>query len=402
MEQKPSRISKKTMFELIAFTLILIAIIYYFRSILAGLNWLTAVFMPLILGAAIAFVLNMPVSWFEKKVFTKEHLGKFARMSRGLSIVTTLLCFILGIVLILVIVVPQLVKSTELLVSSLPDALTSLSGWLKEMSVYIPSLESSAENVENSAGSIQKLVTTYLSSGLSETLSKAFDVASSAVGQILTFFIGLMFSLYVLASKEALGRQFRELALSMFSKKTALKIFYVFHLTSEYFQLFISSQCLEALILFGMYIVVALVFRLPYSIMIAVLIGVFSLIPLFGAYIAWGIASFLLLTVNPWDVVTFTIIFLVISQIEGNLIYPHIVGNSMGIPGIWVLAAVTVGGNLMGLLGMIIAVPVAAVFYTLIVVWKNKTLSDKNISWEMYANSPDWQHFNPEEDFLNR
>lgn len=389
---------RKLIFQCIAFGVLLVALLVYISTILKGIGWIFDVSMPLIIGAAIAFVLAIPVDWFEKKLLTKERMrGKLSKWRRPLAIILTLLCFALVIFFVLIMVIPQLVSSFQLLLKELPGALQEIDQWLSG----IPALSGASGQITTTASQLENLVTGYVKNGLGQTIGSAVQATVGIVSSSMTFLFGLLFSLYILASKERLARHFRELSLSLFSKDTSMRIFYLCHLTSDNFRLFISSQVLEAFILFGMYVVVAAIFRLPYSMMTAVLIGVFSLIPLFGAYIAWGIASFLLLTVNPWDVLTFTVIFVIISQIEGNFIYPHIVGKSMGIPGIWVFAAVLVGGNMWGLVGMIVSVPIASILYTLLVMWKDKTLKEKHIEPSEYMKSPDWKTYDAQQEFLD-
>lgn len=399
---KPKQKSKQQfLFGLVSFAIVLAVCLFYSKDIAGWLGWLWSVFLPLILGFCIAFILNIPVVWFEKKLYTEARFpGKKGRWRRPLSVLTTLLALLLLIFLVISIVVPQIAQSVVMLTHSIPENIESLKIWLNSLSEKYPQLQATLTSLGGSSEAAGTNLVDYLKNGLGATLQTTYTYTVNALGQMLMFFIGLMFSFYVLSYKEKLGRQVRELLYSYLSKKAAGRTLYIAHLTYNSFAAFVYGQCLEALVLFAMYVVVALVFQLPYSMMIAVMIGVLSLIPLFGAWIGWAIGSLLILTVNPMQVITFTIIFFVISQIEGNFIYPHIVGNSMGLPGIWVLAAVTVGGNMMGIVGMIISVPIASVLYTLLKFAKNNRLKKRAIPEQLYLEAPDWEHYDPEKELF--
>lgn len=400
MEKHTDQKTKKMLFQLVAFALILGAALLYFKDVFGWVSWVWEIFLPLIFGCCIAFILNLPMNWLETKVYTKERFkGKAAGARRPLAILTTVLILLLIVVGVIWVIVPQLSNSLKMLGESIPGTITKLTIWLDELAVKYPQLQGTVDSITGSSAEVGQNLTDYLKNGLGETLTTTYTAAMSVLGQVLTFFIGFMFSFYILGAKEKLGRQNRELLYSMFSEKTANRILYICHLTYNSFQAFVYGQCMEALVLFAMYVAVALIFRLPYSMMIAVMIGVLSLIPLFGAWIGWGIGCILIATVNPAQVITFSLIFFIISQIEGNFIYPNIVGTRMDFPGIWVLAAVTVGGNMMGIIGMIIAVPIAAVVYTLIKIWKNNRLADKNIPPETYLKAPDWSEYDAGKEF---
>ena len=205
-------------------------------------------------------------------------------------------------------------------------------------------------------------------------LDTTFSAAISIVNGMSTFLIGFIFSIYILLQKENLIRQIKKLLAAFLPERTVEGIVRIAALTSRTFSNFFTGQCMEAVILGSMFFIVLVVLRLPYALLIGVLIAFTALIPVFGAFIGWFIGAFLMLMVNPLQALIFTVIFLILQQIEGNLIYPHVVGNSVGLPSIWVLAAVTLGGSMMGILGMLIFIPLCSVAYTLLKEKVNRNL----------------------------
>lgn len=365
--------------------------VLYLPKIVVFFKWIWGLILPLVVGGGIAFVLNMLMEWYAGKLYRRVERPVLRKL---LSLLTALITIIAIFAAALWIVIPELVKSFDMMIKGIPDAVASVKIALSALVIKYPQLDSaiggmfSDENVN--------ALNHFLSNSFGDTLSSAYKTASDTLSSAVTFLIGLMFSFYILMDKEHLGRQMRQLIYTYLPETWARRFLYICHETSLNFQAFISSQCIEALILFTMYMIVALIFRLPYSFMIAVLIGVFSLIPIFGAWIAWAIGVFLIVMVSPWKAVTFSVIFLIISQIEANFIYPRIVGTSIGLPGIWVLAAVTVGTSMFGLIGTIIAVPVAALAYTLISEYSQKKLRAHPQEIADVCTPPDWKYYNPE------
>ena len=209
-------------------------------------------------------------------------------------------------------------------------------------------------------------------------LSSTVSAAMSIISGVTTFFIGFVFAIYILLQKETLSRQFKKLMRAYLPEAVTDRTLEILHLIYETFSSFFAGQCLEAVILGTMFFIVLSIFQLPYALLIGVLIAFTALIPLFGAFIGCAIGAFLMLMVEPLNALVFLIIFFVLQQLEGNLIYPHVVGNSVGLPSIWVLVAVTIGGSTMGIVGMLVFIPVCSVLYTLLREAVNKRLNKKN------------------------
>lgn len=391
----PNKNKLKFFIALITFSALLLFIILDINRFISILNWALNVSKPLLVGFCIAFIINLLMTGLDKLIFNRIHFKKDG-IKQVISLLTSMILLLVILAAILWVILPQIVKSIELLADSLPKAFDSARKTLETFIESNPDVREVINLIPVNIDSIGSDLGSFIRSTLSSTLTQSYKIASNLISLVFTLFIGIMFSFFVILSQKKIGRQCRQLLYTYLPDKTASKTLYIFHLAHNYFSAFIYGQCLEALILFVLYLIVALLFRIPYAFMIAIMIMIFSLIPLFGAYIAWAIGIFLIIPVNPIQAVYFTIIFLVISQIEGNLIYPRIVGSTIGLPGIWVLAAVTIGGNMLGVIGMIISVPIVAIIYTLLSENSQKRLRNKKHRIEQIINPPDWHYYNPE------
>lgn len=373
----------KKILGIITFTLVLLVLLLNYKAVGGCIAFLWGIIFPFIVGGAIAFILNIPMSAIEKKLRRIKVKSKKAeavrnKIVRPVSMVLAILfvLFIIGIVVGLV--VPQLGETINSIGQSMTRSLPKLQSWLEEIFEeqedivkYISSLEF---DWQNWLGSIKDVAWTGAGNVLSYTMSATMKV----VNGVTTFFIAFTFALYILNQKEVLGRQSRKLITAVFSEKIVEKILSVCSLSYRTFSKFITGQCLEAVILGMMFFVCMTLFGMPYAVLVGVLIAFTALIPIVGGFIGCFVGALLILMVNPIQAVFFVIMFLVLQQIEGNLIYPHVVGNSVGLPSIWVLFAVTIGGKLMGIIGMLIFIPLVSVLYSLLREWTNERLKRKN------------------------
>lgn len=379
-----NRNNVKKILGIITFTLILMAVLLNFKSVGNYISFLWGIVFPFVLGGAIAFILNIPMSAIEKqlsKIGTGTGRGEKVkrRLQRPVSMVLAILLVFLIIGVVIGIVVPQLGQTINSIGESMSAFLPKLQTWLEqtfqdqeEMVDYIKNLDF---DWQNWLGSIKD----FAWSGAGSVLSYTMSATMMVVNGVTTFFIAFIFALYILSQKENLGRQSRKLITALFSDKIVEKILSVCSLSYKTFSRFITGQCLEAMILGIMFFVSMTIFRLPYALLVGVLIAFTALIPIVGAFIGCFVGALLILMVNPMQAVFFVILFLVLQQIEGNLIYPHVVGNSVGLPSIWVLFAVTVGAKLMGVVGMLIFIPLISVLYSLLREWINYRISVKKV-----------------------
>ena len=347
---------------------ILYLAIRYWDGLAGAVSLAFSAASPLIIGAAIAYILNILMSFFEKHYFPKSK-SKVVTGSRRIVCMLFAFLSLIGIIaLIIGIVVPELINCTKHLFAEVPAAVMNLLDYLEKNEMieqYVIMIEDYLVN--NFSGMEEQVMSGAQSvlNGVGGVMSSVVSVVGSAFSSIVTTLVAVIFSIYILAGKEKLGAQARKLV-STYFKKSADKIFYVVDALDDSFHHFIVGQCTEAVVLGVLCMIGMWIFGFPYAVMIGVLIGFTALIPIAGAYIGAGVGAFMMLTESPLTALLFIIFIVVLQQLEGNLIYPKVVGSSIGLPGIWVLAAITVGGGLMGVFGMLLAVPLAATIYKLV------------------------------------
>ncbi len=341
---------------------VLILGIRYFEEVVGWISRLWNVMFPLIMGLAIAYVLNIILVRVERFYFPGSKNRFINASRRGVGIVVSIL-LILGIfALVGGLVIPELIKAFGLIGRNVPVFMEDVAVWLEENSrvdamKYLEGLD--WDDLAQKAIAAAR-------SGLGSVLGSTISVVGSVVGSVINFFIGLIFGIYILSGKEKLASQLRRILSAYVGGETVEKLRTVYHTADETFSSFIIGQCTEAVILGTLCTVGMLLLRFPYAPMIGAFIGATALIPIVGAYLGAAVGAFMILTVDPIKAVLFVLFIVVLQQLEGNLVYPKVVGSSIGLPGIWVLAAVTVGGGLMGIGGMLLGVPVAATAYKLL------------------------------------
>lgn len=352
----------KSILLIITYTVVLITFCVHFSAVWKLVCLIVQVCFPFILGGGIAFALNVLMCVLEGGLsgwIKEKHLR------RALALASTLLLVITLIVLVLYLIVPELGKSANLLLTRLPELYEKVQDWIlywyqgETAPAWLADLQLDMEG-------IRVWLSGLLRHGITPVMEGAFGLMSGTVTGLLDFVIGLVFAVYVLLQKERLQKQAGMLLYAYIPQKWAVQTEQLLHIISMTFRNFIAGQCVEAVILGSLFFVTMTIFRLPYALMISVLIGVLALIPLVGAFAGCAVGVLLILTVSPIKALWFLILFLMLQQIEGNLIYPHVVGNSVGLPSMWVLAAVTIGGSLMGIWGMLLFIPLTSVLYTLL------------------------------------
>lgn len=360
---------------LILFTAVVCLAVVKLDVLLEGIFFLLSIVRPFIYGAAIAFVLNIPMKAIEKSLFSKAKNPKVEKVKRPASIFLAFAAVVLVIVFVTVTVVPQVTKTMIELGNKIPKFLADVQIWLEELFASQPQLIALLEEfdpAETNWDSIVDTVIDFLQNGLGSVVSSTVTVASTIIGGVVNLFVALVFSFYILSQKEKLGSQFRRILHAYFPQKVYDKVLEVTSLAGRNFSSFITGQCMEAVILGTMFVITMALFGFPYAVMVGVLIAFTALIPIVGAFIGCFVGAFLIMVDDPVKAIWFLVLFIVLQQIEGNLIYPHVVGNSVGLPSIWVLFAVTVGGKLMGIAGMLIFIPLMSVLYSLFREWVNK------------------------------
>lgn len=364
---------------LILFTVLSFWIVNNFNIIFGIISKILKVFFPFILGGVIAYILNIPMTKIEsllKKLIKKD---KYKSLVRTISIILSLMMFVLVLVFIAFLLIPELIGNVESLISSIPKVINDLKVWVVDLLDKYPDIQ---VQINNAFSNSEHSVSSIVSSILNYLLNSALGFVGNLFSSFATVFTGLVFSIYMLSQKESLIKGFKKVLYAYVSKDDADKLIEVGKLANNTFSKFISGQCVEAVIL-GVLIFVALkIFNFPYALIISVLTAVTALIPIFGAIIAMVIGAILIGITNPIKAIFFIVVYQTIQQIEGNFIYPKVVGKSVGLSPLWTLLAITAGGSLFGIVGMLIGLPVASVLYALIKESVNKKIKGKKISIE--------------------
>ena len=357
--------NKKPWLYLLAAAALLLAL-KYSDALLGGVRLLASLLTPLLLGCAFAYVLNILVARIESLPPLRDPAGRLYRARRAISLLGALVAIVVVITLLVVIIIPQLVDAFRVVLLGVPPAVNRFLLWLDTLDFSLPQLEEWLRSLNLNWADLLKRATTYLTSGVGNVFNSAVVLLSNVGGAIMQVFIALIFALYLLIGKERLNRQFHTLADTYLPERFTRRMWYVLTTAHDTFTRFFVGQFTEAVIIGVLCTVGMALLRLPYATMIGTLVGATALLPVVGAYLGAGVGAFMILTVDPLQALGFLIFIAVLQQLEGNLIYPRVVGTSIGLPGIWVLAAVTVGGGIGGIAGMLLAVPVTATFYRLL------------------------------------
>lgn len=354
--------------HLIVFTALIILCFWKYTIVFQAVKFVIGVVFPFILGGAIAFVFNVPMHFIENRLIQEKWKEKYKivrKTARPVSLVLTII-FVIGIVGgVLFGVLPQLTGTIAKLGYSIQTFIPKVQEWAndwfhnnKEVMAYVNQLEFNWDKVI-------EVAVDWVSNGAGNIVESGVTAAVNIVSGFATFFIAFVFACYILLQKEKLGVQAKKVLFAFVQKGRAEAAIEVCSLTYRTFSNFLTGQCMEAVILGTMFVIAMSIFKMPYAWLIGILIAFTALIPIFGAFIGCAVGTFLIFMIHPIQALWFIVLFLVLQQIEGNLIYPHVVGNSVGLPSIWVLAAVSIGGSLMGVVGMLIFIPIVSVLYAL-------------------------------------
>lgn len=365
------KIEWKTCFKIGASIFVLYLCTQYWSAVASLLATLVSAASPLLIGCAIAYLVNILMSLYERYYFVKVEKGFVAKSRRPVCMLAAFVTLFAIIILIIGLVVPQLISCIQLLLAELPGAMRTLIRMLEKLEI-LPEDIINFLNTINWQSKISQVIN-MITSGVSSAMGMMIDMISSVFSGIVTAFLSIIFSIYLLADKDNLGRQADKVLNHYLPEKLYKKTVYVVDIVNDCFRRYIIGQCMEAVILGLLCMAGMMILGLPYASMIGALVAFTALIPVAGAYIGAGVGAFMILTVSPMKALIFLIFVIVLQQLEGNLIYPKVVGSSLGLPGIWVLSAVTVGGGLMGVLGMLLGVPVVAALYKLLKNDMNRT-----------------------------
>lgn len=370
---------------IITYTILLCFAIIKFDVLLNVLGYILNLLKPFIFGFCIAFILNIPLSRIENSFRKKDNKKKKVSNSRAkheelatkkqkrtnpklrvLSIILSLLIFIGIIFLTLFLVIPEFINTISIFKDSIPSAFNTCQEWARDLMSNNPEIVEKINEFKPDWQQIYDETGTWIKSMATGIIGVSIDVIVSIFSGIINFFMGIIFAVYMLMQKEKLTCQLKRVIRACMPEDKAQRLMYIGHVTNDTFKKFFGGQFVEAVLLGVLCFIGMSIFKMPYALTISVLVGVTALIPVFGAFFGTAIGAILILAVDPMQAIWFVIFIIVLQQIDGNFIYPKIVGDSVGLPGIWVMLAVLVGGNSLGIIGMLIGVPIASVVYKLI------------------------------------
>lgn len=375
----------KSIMLLILFTVMLYVGLQNIDVVLGVLGTMIGLVFPFILGGGIAFVLNVPMSFLERNIFGRGRLKdsrRAAKAARPVSLILALLLVILIIMIAGFVILPELGNTVMGLGKGIETGIRNLQIWIDSTFQNNSAIVEWANSLEIEPQKMVDSIMGVLQNGVNNILSSAVTVTVGIANTAMNASIAFVFACYILIQKEKLMIQAKKALFALLPEKTVEYLLHVCTLANNTFSRFVTGQCIEAVILGTMFFVAMTVFQFPYAMLVGVLIAFTALIPIFGAFIGCVISALLILLVSPMKALLFLILFLVLQQIEGNLIYPHVVGGSVGLPSVWVLVAVTVGGSLMGVAGMLIFIPLVSVIYALFREWMYKSLKKKGVQVE--------------------
>ena len=355
----------------------------YISSIAAAASWLVHLVRPLLIGVVLALILNVPLGMFERRLFSKKPTPKKLRARRPLAIVLSLVLVFGIFVGVAVLVIPEFVAAVRVIASMLLSTMDQLAAFESQMDFSRLPFGEYLSRIDIDWLQLRAELELWFKQAGSAIMDRAAGVIGSVASSVIDSLIGFIFSIYVLANKEKLKRQVSRLIRVWLPEKFGGKLIHAARVSADIFRQFIAGQTTEAIILGSLCAVGMWILQIPYAPMVGALVGVMALIPYVGAFISTAVGAFMILTVSPIKALIFVVFLLALQQIEGNLIYPKVVGAKINLPAMWVLAAITVGGNLAGPIGMLLGVPIASAAYALL-----KEATDRREQAKMPADAP--------------
>lgn len=359
---------------------VLVLVVLRFDTVLGFILKIWGIIVPLVIGAVMAYVLNIVMRKLEQWYFPKSREKAVLATRRPVCMLLSLILIVLVFFLVIWLVVPELIETIRMIGRWIPIELQKIQEFLLDNSYHIPELEKWIASIEIDWKDTANKAISYLTTGVGGILGSTLSLVGTIGSGVANFVIALIFAIYILLSKEKLQRQFSDIA-EVYCKQDILKKGKtVLRVADETFSSFIIGQCTEAVILGVLCIVGMKLFGFPYAPMVGTFIGATALVPVVGAYIGGAVGFLMILTVSPIKALFFLLFLVILQQLEGNIIYPRVVGSSIGLPGMWVLASVTVGAGLGGIIGMLLGVPMAATAYKLLKSDVHKRKYEKPIS----------------------
>ena len=383
--------NKKTIYTLLggaAGCIVLYFVLHETDRIGAALGSIISLVQPFLVGACIAFSLSVPMRAIERQLKPVKNDS----LRRGLAILLTFLALVLVLAGVVYLLVPQIQETVLVIAKQLPPFFEKVEAqtrtFLNDNPEMLQWLRDNTDLVNMDWGKLVQDALDVVGNSVTKILNSAVSAVGSIAGAVVDLVIGLVFALYCLAGKENLARQGRKLLYALIPERAADQVVRVLRLSNSTFSNFLAGQCIEVTILGAMFAVAMLIFKMPYVTLVSVLVAVTAFVPLVGAFVGCALGAFFILVTDPMQALWFVVMFLVLQQIEGNLIYPRVVGNSIGLPGMWVLVAVSIGGDTMGIVGMLLMIPLSSVVYALVREFTASRLERKGIAPEKITPQP--------------
>jgi predicted PurR-regulated permease PerM len=352
----------------------------YSETVFRLLSMLLSALKPLLLGCMLAYVLNIFMKRLESIYFPKKQEAWVEKTRRPVCVFGSVLLVLVCVVLFSALVIPALVESLNVFTKDIPTLFERFQKWVVKLLDDMPGLQNEVQSMEIDWNSLYSKAGSFLSKGIGGLFNSVFSFANLLISGAYTLLLSVIFAIYLLFQKETLKRQAHKVLVAYFPERWYQKLETFLQLAHESFTSFITGQLTEAVIIGTLCAVGLLILRVPYAVMVGVIVGVTALIPVVGAYLGAALGAFMILTVSPTKALVFIIYLIILQQVEDNLIYPKVVGNSIGLPGMWVLASVTVGGGLLGVVGMLLGVPLAATLYKWFGMTVNQRLETKEMT----------------------
>lgn len=369
----------KEYWGIVTYIIILAYVIFNFKNIISGVENIIGVLLPFIVGIAIAFMLNLVMRIFEERVFTfldNKKYQKYSRFKRPLSVALTFIFVFMIIFGLIRFIIPQLIDSISTLTDAIPAYMKSFEELISQ---YVSDTEI-LNTLWNNFLSAWREILQFTGQIVVSSLSGVVNITVGFTSGLFNFILSVIFSIYMLLNKERLQLGMKKVLYAFSGRKFADKIMYLGKISNEAFSNYIGGQFIESIIIGVLCFIGMLVLKMPYALLISVLVAVTALIPIFGAFIGTIPSAFIILIIDPMKALWFVIFIIVLQQVEGNLIYPKVVGSSLGLPPIWVMLAMIIGGNTFGLIGILLGIPIFSVIYKVFKEFVDKRLNYKNIN----------------------
>lgn len=369
----------KEYWGIVTYIIILAYVIFNFKNIISGVENIIGILLPFIVGIAIAFMLNLVMRIFEERVFTfldNKKYQKYSRFKRPLSVALTFIFVFMIIFGLIRFIIPQLIDSISTLTDAIPAYMKSFEELISQ---YVSDTEI-LNTLWNNFLSAWREILQFTGQIVVSSLSGVVNITVGFTSGLFNFILSVIFSIYMLLNKERLQLGMKKVLYAFSGRKFADKIMYLGKISNEAFSNYIGGQFIEAIIIGVLCFIGMLVLKMPYALLISVLVAVTALIPIFGAFIGTIPSAFIILIIDPMKALWFVIFIIVLQQVEGNLIYPKVVGSSLGLPPIWVMLAMIIGGNTFGLIGILLGIPIFSVIYKVFKEFVDKRLNYKNIN----------------------